>query len=192
MLDLLASQRGHFLLESGYHGSLWLDLEALFLEPARIEPLARELAVRLAKHGAEVVCGPLVEGAFLALMVARELGVPFTYSERFESGGDLYPYGYRVPPTLHRHLRGKRVVIVNDVISAGSAVRGTWSDLESLGATTIAVAALLVLGDWTARFTSENRIALEALRSEPYELWLPAECALCARGEPLERKIQSI
>ena len=145
VLALLAPQRGHFLLESGHHGSLWMDLEALFLDPARIEPLADQLAARLATVGAEAVCGPLVEGAFLALMVARRLGVPFTYSERFESGGDLYPYGYRIPRTLHRHLRGRRVAIVNDVINAGSAVRGTWLELEALGATPLAIGALLVI-----------------------------------------------
>jgi orotate phosphoribosyltransferase len=172
---------------------LWLDLEALFLEPARIEPLADELAARLMTHGAEVVCGPLVEGAFLALMVARRLGVPFTYSERFDlrGGGDLYPYEYRVPRTLHRHVRGKRLAIVNDVINAGSAVRGTWIELDSLGATPIAIGAMLVLGEWTARFAAEKNLALEALASLPNELWAPAECPLCARGEPLERKIQS-
>lgn len=69
---LLSPRGGHFLLESGHHGSMWMDLEALFLEPARIEPAA-ELASRLSRHNAEAVCGPLVEGAFLALMVARRL-----------------------------------------------------------------------------------------------------------------------
>src|SRR6185436_2363516 len=64
MIPLLAPQRGHFRFESGHHSSLWIDLETLFLEPARVEPLADELALRLARHEVEVVCGPLVEGAF--------------------------------------------------------------------------------------------------------------------------------
>lgn len=29
---------GHFLLESGHHGDLWLDLELLCLRPRQIEP----------------------------------------------------------------------------------------------------------------------------------------------------------
>jgi orotate phosphoribosyltransferase len=191
---LIASEPGHFLLESGFHGSLWMDLEALFLDPAVIEPLASELAARLAKHEVDVVCGPLVEGAFLALLVARQLGVPFTYSERFErpSDGGLYPFGYRVPATLHPHLRDKRVAVVNDVISAGSAVRGTWSALEALQARPVAIAALLVTGDWTARFAAERQVALEALEAVPYDLWPPDACPLCARGEPLVRRIPSV
>ena len=51
--------------------------------------------------------------------------------------------------------------------------------------------AMLVLGEWTSRFTAENRIALEVLAAMPNELWTPGDCPLCQRGEPLERKIQS-
>src|SRR5215217_8037564 len=132
--SLVPSESGHFLLESGLHGNLWMDLESLFLAPARIEPLATELARRIATHDPEVICGPLVEGAFLALIVARQLDLPFTYSERYVRTGieTLYPFGYAIPRPLHRHLRGKRVAVINDVISAGSAVRGTWQELEAL------------------------------------------------------------
>ena len=188
----IPTERGHFVFESGFHGNLWMDLEALFLHPAKIEPLASELAERLAKHQPEVVCGPLVEGAFLALMVARQLGVPFTYSERFErSAEDLYPFGYRVPRILHQHLRGKRVAVVNDVISAGSAVRGTWTELEALDAKPMAIGALLIAGEWTSQFAAEKQIAVESLETIANELWPPDACPLCARGEPLVRRIQS-
>jgi orotate phosphoribosyltransferase len=188
---LLSPKRGHFLLESGHHGSMWMDLETLFLEPARIEPLAVELSTRLANYGVEGVCGPLVEGAFLALMVARQLGVPFTYSERFanDTSSDLYPFGYRIPKVLRREIRGKRIAIVNDVISAVSAVRGTAIDLEAHGATLVAIGALLVLGEWTATFAAERKIALESLAFRPNEIWAPSECPLCAEGMPLERRI---
>jgi hypothetical protein len=29
-------RRGHFVLESGHHGNLWLDLNSLFLRPAAL------------------------------------------------------------------------------------------------------------------------------------------------------------
>lgn len=37
--DLLAASsatRGHFRYESGHHGNLWLDLDALFVDPRRV------------------------------------------------------------------------------------------------------------------------------------------------------------
>jgi orotate phosphoribosyltransferase len=194
VMALLSPERGHFLLESGHHGNLWMDLEALFLEPARIEPLAAELSARLAKHNAEVICGPLVEGAFLALMVAQRLGLPFTYSERFENAdpGDLYPFAYRVPRTLRRYVHAKRIAIVNDVINAGSAVRGTTADLQECGAQPIVIGALLVLGDWAPTFAAASSMAVESLAALPNELWTPAQCPLCAGNVPLERRIQSV
>jgi orotate phosphoribosyltransferase len=40
VLELLSARKGHFLLESGHHGDLWLDLETLFLRPLRVKNLA--------------------------------------------------------------------------------------------------------------------------------------------------------
>src|SRR2546428_810171 len=81
----------------------------------------------------EAVCGPFVEGAYVARMVASELGVPFSYAERFPNPGTdaLFPIDYRVPRALRAEVRDKRVAIVNDVINAGSAVRGTLTDLAA-------------------------------------------------------------
>src|SRR6266478_4606945 len=127
VVHLLPARKGHFLLESGHHGDLWLDLELLCLRPEPVRRLAAEIAARLAAHQVEAVCGPLVEGAFVALMVAAELGVPFTYAERFADRAlidreGLYPVQYRLPHALGDVVRGKRVAIVNDVINAGSAI----------------------------------------------------------------------
>ena len=117
VLELLSARKGHFLLESGHHGDLWLDLESLCLRPRRVQIAAAELAEPLSKLEVDAVCGPLVEGAFVALMVALLLNVQFTYSERFarSAEGGLFPAGYRVPAPLREGLRGKRVAIVNDV-----------------------------------------------------------------------------
>ena len=187
LVRLMPYRSGHFLLESGHHGDKWMDLQLLCLRPEPIERLAVEIARRLAKHDVEVVCGPLVEGAFVALMVASRLHVPFTYAERFEDArpGTLYPVAYRVPRILHAEVRGKRVAIVNDVINAGSAVRGTFTDLERCGANVVAIGALAVLGEWTSRFAAENKLVLESLAFFPNVFWAPSECPLCARGIPV-------
>src|SRR5277367_6306521 len=98
-MDLISPRRGHFLLESGHHGDLWLDLESLCLRPKIVEELATELAQRLSSLRVEAVCGPLVEGAFVGLLVAIELDVQFTYSERFvrpSAEDELFPAGYRI------------------------------------------------------------------------------------------------
>lgn len=101
-----------------------------------IQPFVTQLAGRLLQHKVEVVCGPLVEGAFIALLVSLELGCDFVYAERFANVAleSLFPVEYRLPGALHSAVKGKRVAIVNDVISAGSAVRGAAFDLQATGA----------------------------------------------------------
>lgn len=176
---LLCRRAGHFALESGHHGELWLDLERLFLDPRRVEPLARELAQRLAPHRIEAVCGPLVEGAFVALQTAAVLGVPFTYSA-YEG-----PFRYRIPDVLRTELAGRRVAVVSDVINAGSAVIGTLDDLDACGARPVAIATLAILGDAAREFAATRSLALETLASFSNTLWEPAACPLCARGVAL-------
>ena len=187
VLALMPARRGHFLLESGHHGDLWLDLELLCLRPDPVRKLAARLAARLAPHDVEAVCGPLVEGAFVAMMAASELGVPFTYAERFEHSErrGLFPVDYRVPRALRAQVRGKRLAVVNDVVNAGSAVRAALADLESCAARPVAIGALLVLGSSASRIAADRAIALETLASLPNNIWTPAECPMCTRGMAL-------
>ena len=152
LVSQLPGRIGHFRLESGHHSDLWIDLELLCLRPEFVQQRAAELAARLAPHRVDAVCGPLVEGAFVALLVAARPGRrvllhgALCAAEDDGLGATLFPVDYRLPPVLRARLRGKRVAIVNDVISAGSAVRGTFEDLQSCGANTVAVASLAVLG----------------------------------------------
>jgi len=187
-LDLVAGQRGHFRLESGHHGGLWLDLDPLFAEPRRIAPLVHTLANALQPHNVSVICGPLLGGAFLAQLIAHTLDAEFCFTERALSGrpGDLYRARYFLPPAFAARIEGKRVAIVDDVMSAGSALRGTYAELQAHGAVTVVAGALLVLGSTGAGFFAEHDVPVEAAARDDYDLWLPADCPLCAEGLPLE------
>jgi orotate phosphoribosyltransferase len=189
VLRLLSARRGHYVLESGHHGELWLDLEVLCLRPREVRTLAVELAGRLRSLGIDVVCGPLIEGAFVALMVAEELDVPFTYAEgRADADArGLFPVRYVVPGALRPQLSGRRVAVVNDVINAGSAVRGTIADLRACGAKVVVIASLAVLGESASRFAQSMGVPLVTLASLANEIWSASECPLCARGVPLDR-----
>ena len=185
--ELLPTREGHFVFESGHHGALWLDLERLFLSPERIQPLADALADRLRRHQPAAVCGPLVEGAFVGLMVAVSLGLPFSYSEPVRDHGStgLFPISYPIPQPLHAELRGKRVAIVNDVVNAGSAVRGTVAALKQCGAQPVVIGTLAVYGEAASELAAAHGVALETLASFPSRIWAPSACPLCAKGVPV-------
>ncbi|WP_263332236.1 hypothetical protein [Acidicapsa dinghuensis] len=173
ILELLSARRGHFLFESGHHGSLWLYLELLCLQPARIRPLAQALAARLANLEFDYICGPFVEGAFIALTIAEELGKEFLYTERHAqpSADGLFPAGHHLPDQLRARVRNKRIAIINDVTNAGSAVRGTYNHLESCGSQVIAIGSLVVLGSAASDFAASKGIPLETLAAIPNDIW---------------------
>jgi orotate phosphoribosyltransferase len=189
LIELIPARRGHFLLESGHHGDLWLDLEVLCLRPRIFEPSVAALAAQLAPFDVEIVCGPLNEGAFIALLVAQRMDVAFCYAERIvaPSAADLFPVAYRLPPLLREQVRGRRVAIVDDVTNAGSAVRGTYVELRACQAIPVAIASLVMLGDAMAQFAADVAIPLISLTAVANQVWTPSECPLCATGIPLEQ-----
>lgn len=187
-LDLVRGRQGHFGLESGHHSRLWLDLGTLFADPRPIEPFVTALTDALRPYRVSVVCGPLLGGAFLAQLVAQRLGAEFCFAERempAEPRG-LYRARYRVPRALAAQAAGRRFAMVDDVMSAGSALRGTYADLRAHGATCVVAGALLVLGSAGADFFAREGIPVVGAAHQAFELWEPARCPLCAAGVPLD------
>lgn len=181
-LELLSARRGHFVLESGHHGNLWLDLDSLFLRPAALLPFVRELTRRLAAHRVEAIVGPLVGGAFVAQAIAAELDVRFAFAERHVGAKGVT---YAIPDALRPHLQERTVAIVDDVVNAGSATRATYAALIALGARPAAVGALLILGETALPAFAANGLAVECVARLPNDLWEPAACPMCAAGVPI-------
>jgi orotate phosphoribosyltransferase len=164
---LAGGRRGHFAFPSGFHGDLWLELDLLFVDPAA--GFAAELARRL--PACDVVCGPMVGGALLAQLVARELGVSFAWSEM---------PSYAIPAALRPRVAGRRVVVVDDAVNAGSAVSATIASLRE--AEVVGVGALMVLGggyDPGVPFVSLERVESG--------LWPASSCPLCEAGVPVDQ-----
>lgn len=185
LLAQVRAQAGHFVYESGYHSDVWWDLEALCSRPAALLPFVAALAERVREFEPDVVCGPLVEGAFVALLVAAELRCDFAYALRIVGGEPrLFPVTYRLPGALHSVVEKRRVVIVNDVISAGSAVRGAIEHVRQVGGEVVGVASLVVLGETFVEFCGAEQLPLIALYRQEHHLWLPDACPLCAAGGP--------
>lgn len=190
-LKLVAGRRGHFRLESGHHSDLWLDLDPLFADPRAVDPFVAALSGALVPHGASIICGPLLGGAFLAQLVARALGAEFCFTERVPAGqGEgLFRAEYRLPRAFALQVAGRRVAMVDDVMSAGSALRGTHAALLAHGAIPVAAGALLALGSTGADFFAQRGLAVVAVIRDRHTLWTPAECPLCVAGEALENPV---
>jgi orotate phosphoribosyltransferase len=186
--ELVGARQGHFRLESGLHSRLWLDLDALFANPERIEPYVTCLAEALRPHRVTAVCGPLVGGAFLAQSLAGRMGAEFLFTERRTppADGGLFQARYLMPPAVASRVAGRRVAIVDDVMSAGSSLRSTYAEVQRHGGDCAVVGALLVLGSVGAGFFDREGVPVEAVLRHDFESWDPAQCPLCATGAALE------
>ena len=183
VLDAVAASRGHFVYESGHHGDLWLDLDALFVDARRTRGWASALADRAVACRPELVCGPLTGGAFVAQLLAVEIGAGFIFAERFVS--ETGPVRYRIPESLRGALDGRRVLLVDDVVNAGSALLATLADLLDCGTELAGFATLLALGKVASQIAEQRRVPLFALASLERGMWAPEECPLCRSGAPL-------
>ena len=184
---MLPIRKGHFQFESGHHGSLWLDLDLLFLRPSIIKPFIVGLAKEIAAFNVKAICGPLIGGALIAQNIASELDVEFFYTEKVvsEHSNALYSVMYRIPSHFRKALKGKNLAIVDDVINAGSAVRGTLAETQAYGASPVVIGSLLFLGENAQKLFAEKNLPLKSISYLPNELWVPEECPLCASQTPL-------
>jgi len=184
MLDI---NRGHFLLESGLHGDVWIDLEKVFLHPYVLMPFINKLASLVSAYDLSTVCGAMVGGAFVAYSVAETLGLEFTYTERHVNAhqGAQYEVRYELPQTLRSAVADRRVGIIDDVINAGSAVKRTYEELKSCGATTVVLASLLTVGGKSPKRLSGEYPPIVTLEHLESNLWKPSDCPLCNSGKPL-------
>jgi len=188
LLALLAGRRGHFRMESGYHSEHWVELDLLFEDRARLQPFVTELARRLSAHRLDAIVGAMTGGAKLAEMIGAVLGLPSCPTARIETPGatGLFPVRYVVPAAQREKLRGKSVAIVDDAISAGSALKGTHADLLACGAQPVACGALLIFGEAADQFAAANHLQLESIARTSFSIWKPVDCPLCQAGVPME------
>ncbi len=183
-------QRGHFVLESGLHTDAWLEMDTLFLDPASLTPQLDELAGQLQQYTITAVCGPLVGGALVAQSIAAKLNVRFYFTERGpeQSNSELFSATYRLPADLRPHASRERFAVVDDAISAGSSTRATLAELSSVGAQTVVVGALLLLGDRGSRYFAARSIPVVTTARNDLSLWEPHQCPLCEAGAVIERR----
>jgi len=193
LIELAHPRPGHFDLGTGYHGDLWLDLDALFLRPGRLRADVGWLADQLREHRVDAVCGPMEGGAFLAYALAEVLDAAFLPAYRVPAPpeGGAAP-AYRIPLAgdagggiAGAGIAGWRVAIADDAVNAGTAVRACFDQLTVHGAVPVAVAALLFLGPAGRTVAESLSVPGYAVGTMDSQAWPAGRCPLCAARVPL-------
>ena len=183
VVRLARPRPGHFDLGTGYHGDVWLDLDALFLRPAALRPYVQALAGHLSGHRPDAVCGPMEGGAFLAQAIAAELGAAFLPAARDPAPRPGTATAYLLP-RVPGGISGWRVAIADDAVNAGTAVRACAGLLRGRGAIPVAVAALISLGPASAAVAQDISVPFYAVGALHSQAWPAGQCPLCAAGLP--------
>lgn len=170
------SRRGHCVYESGHHGELWIDLDAMLADERLLTSWADDLAEGVRGLSPQVVCGPMSGGALVAQKVASQLGTDFVFTDRDIKAGDPK---YRLPTEFHAVVAGRRILLVDDAINAGSAIRATLSAVMAAGGIPIGMACLLALNDQAQRTAKAQRMPLRCLLQVDFPLWDAASCPTC-------------
>lgn len=147
---------------------------------------AAALAEQAAACRPDLVCGPLTGGAFVAQVLAATLGADFAFAERSLVDGSVR---YRIPDGFRDRLAGRRVLLADDAVNAGSALLATLEDARRCGAALAGFASLISLGDAAATIATRHRVPFVHLVALERCLWPAQECPLCAAGVPLRDRV---
>eukprot|EP00941_MAST-03F_sp_MAST-3F-sp1_P004293 g4293.t1 len=165
-LEMKVLRFGSFTLKSGRTSPYFFNA-GLFCSGASMSTLADAYAEAIisCQLQYDVIFGPAYKGIPLAACIAMSLSskpgqgsVPWVYNRKeikdHGEGGSL----------VGADLRGKRVLVVDDVITAGTAIRESIQILGNVGAKVSGVVVALDREEITS--TSGEKSAIEALEEE--------------------------
>lgn len=180
---------GHFVYTSGKHGHAYVNKDALYLHTGAVSDVCRKMAEtqRVCTSPIDVVLAPALGGIALSQWTAHHLSdvkgyeVLAAYAERDASGTFVLKRGY------DEIVRGKRVLIVEDILTTGGSVKQVVELAHRHGAHIVGVIAVCNRGNVTSTDISPSNVhchlwSMSALSFETYE---EADCPFCNADIPV-------
>jgi orotate phosphoribosyltransferase len=184
----------HFVYVTGEHGDGWIDKDAIFPDTAKVDRLGALLAEAVAGRELDLVCGPATGGLIVSQWTAHHLGLPSVFAEHAKEVG-YHPAeagdGPLRPPFILRRgydlrVKGKRVLVVDDVVNTGESVAETAQAVRDAGGAAVTVAALCTRGNAAPGDVGSDDFVYLAEIEIPS--WPAAECDLCKRSVPVNTR----
>lgn len=118
---------GDFTLRSGRRATTYFDKYRFEADPRLLDALTGEMAA-LVPPGTEVLAGLEMGGIPVAVALARHTGLPCAFVRK-----QAKPYG-TARLAEGTDLAGRRVLVVEDVVTSGGQIALSTADLRALGA----------------------------------------------------------
>lgn len=182
--------KGHFLLTSGRHSEDYFEKAEICADAVVVDDLCFQMANEVVsqfktfdENRIEVVVGLAPIGAVLANRMAFHLGeiyqekVTPVFTEKDDRNKMVFRRGY------DKKIVGKRVLLVDDVLTTGGSVGQVKKEIERLGGEVIGVAVICQRGE--VRSDGLEGTPILSLVKLELKDCSPEECSSCREQVPL-------
>lgn len=166
--------RGHFLLTSGLHSDAYFEKFRVLESPKLTRELLSLIADDVRKLSPEIIAGPTTGGIIVAFALADMLGLGAAYAELPPDGSKGRVFRRDFP------LMGKRVLVVDDVMTTGGSVIDTIEAVKRESGHVVGVGLLVDRSGG-----KDLGLPLFAALRLDMKAWRPEECPLCREGVPI-------
>jgi orotate phosphoribosyltransferase len=181
----------HFVYSSGRHSSVYINKDALYLHTGVTSTLCQLMARSYDASRVDVVVGPVLGGIVLSQWVALHLNASratgetlAVYAEKTGDGPEqqfLFRRGY------DRHIPGKNVLIVEDVLTTGGSARKVIELVRRSGGNVIGLSALCNRGG--VRPEDVGNVPLYTLVTLELETYAEQDCPFCQQRIPVNTEL---
>ena len=170
-----ALMTGHFRLTSGLHSGNYIQCARALVYPEDVEFFASRL-IELLPGDVDYVVSPAIGALVIGYKVADLLGIPFVFAERDKDGKMAIRRGLSIE-------KGKKIVIVEDVITTGGSVREVVGLLRGGGVETLKIVSMVRRNE----LGEIGGVPFESLVFLDFEQYAPEKCPLCEGGIAIEK-----
>jgi adenine/guanine phosphoribosyltransferase-like PRPP-binding protein len=169
-------KEGHWSFQYGGHSRGLIDRDHLLSDPVSASHMAYALAKHFFTDHIETVATPSIWGAGLALLVGGffDPKAKVAYATPSEHGPTL-------ASQIEDLVRGKRVLLVDNIIRSGETMTHFGELVESLDGEVIGIATL-----WNLAGPEIAGHNVFGLLNADYEVYQDGDCPLCSAGSAPE------
>lgn len=178
----------HFVYTSGKHGSAYINKDAIYPYTDKASWVGKMFADKVKSKKIEVVVGPALGGIILSQWTAyhlskfRKKNVLGVYTEKAPDKNQVFTRGY------DKLIKGKNVLIVEDLTTTGGSVRKVVESVKSAGGKVISVGVMI---DRSPSGMSKKIIGAPffTLGRLPNQAFDANKCPLCMKNVPINTTV---
>lgn len=179
----------HIIYTSGRHGSAYINKDALYVHTEATSRVGELMAADYDADQVDVVAGPTIGGVVLSQWVAYHL------TKRRKGGETLAVYAEEEGAERNRlfkrgydqHIKGKNVVIVEDVVTTGGSVAKVVDAVRALDGKILGASLLCNRGGIGS--DAVGGVTLNALTAVTLDSYPEDDCPLCREGVPINTSV---